>query len=85
MGWFTKLKTIAISRIFGLGLIAAALTGVAPVVGQAARPSAMKLFPEESLVFIRVANGAGTEMGEKTRCRPAVRLHDPRSTVAAAH
>ncbi len=76
MGWFTKLKTIAISRIFGLGLIAALLIGVAPVVGHAARPSAMKLFPEESVVFVRVANAH--DMGERVQQTSMGRMiHDP--------
>jgi hypothetical protein len=73
---FTKLKTIANSRFCTPGLVAAVLIGLAPLIGHAARPSAMKLFPEESLVFIRVANGH--EMGEKMRQTSIARMiHDP--------
>ncbi len=73
---FTKQKTFAISEIFTLGSVAALLIGLVPVVVHAARPSAMKLFPEESVVFVRIANGH--EMGERVQQTSIGRMiHDP--------
>ncbi|HVT28140.1 MAG TPA: hypothetical protein VHE81_09000 [Lacipirellulaceae bacterium] len=51
------------SRRFSTSTIAAALMVALAVPSQAARPSAMKLFPENTLVFVRVANAH--EFGEK--------------------
>lgn len=48
-----------------IGIAAALLLSGTALHAQAERPSAMKLFPEESLVFVRIANA--NEMGEKVR------------------
>lgn len=65
MRTIVKRKVDPIARFFGTGILVAALLVTICPPAQAARPSAMKLFPEESVVFFRISNGH--EFGEKVQ------------------
>ncbi|HEX4414973.1 MAG TPA: hypothetical protein VH107_15160 [Lacipirellulaceae bacterium] len=65
MRTFAKRKVATIAGFFVTGILFAALPVAISAPALAARPSAMKLFPEESVVFFRISNGH--EFGERVQ------------------
>ncbi len=78
-----KTKCLIFGRL-SMGAITAILAVGLSVPVRAARPSAMKLFPEDTLVFVRVANAH--EFGEKFRQTGMGRmLQDPQLKPFVEH
>ena len=76
MGMFAKRKAFAIGRFFVAGIVATTLLAALCPTASAARPSSMKLFPEESVVFIRITNAH--DFGERVQQTAIGRMiHDP--------
>jgi hypothetical protein len=71
-----KRKASTIGRFFLVGVVAATLFTVSSTPASAARPSSMKLFPEESIVFFRISNAH--DFGERIQQTSIGRMiHDP--------
>ncbi len=76
MGTFAKRKAFAFRRFFVATVVAATMVSAICARATAARPSAMKLFPEESVVFVRISNAH--DFGERLQQTAIGRMvHDP--------